>query len=170
MAVETDLDTLCQLLEDEIERQENLLLVCKSQHEALLAQDLEAVQARTEALEVLIRETAQAHAARSAVVRPILDESGIVEANPCLSDLISVVPAEWKERLRQLQARLKSSIAANRAVVRTNARLLRQSLNITEQLLSSFQVCSDGLAGNYTEQGSGMTARPTESVLLDHRG
>lgn len=170
MAVNTDLEKLCQLLEDEIERQDTLLSVCRSQHEALLAQDLATLQARTDALEALIREAAQAHAVRSAVVRPILDRSGVTAANPCLSDLIGVAPPEWKPRLRDLQSRLKVSIATNRTVVRTNARMLRQSLNVTEQLLDAFQACSEGLAGNYTEQGGGAAVRLIEPVVLDHRG
>ncbi|MBX7256789.1 MAG: flagellar protein FlgN [Candidatus Hydrogenedentes bacterium] len=170
MAVDSNINTLCQLLEDEIERQENLLSVCRSQHEALLAQDLETLQARTEALEALVRETAQAHAMRNSIVQPILAKGGISNANPCLSDLIEAVPVEWKGRLRDLQTRLKAAIAANRTVVRTNARMLRQSLNVTEQLLDTFQACSEGLAGNYTEQGGGTTVRLIEPVMLDHRG
>ena len=57
--MEDQLLRLCSLLDDEIERQDNLLAIGRAQKDALLAQDLASMQARTAAMEAVARESAQ---------------------------------------------------------------------------------------------------------------
>ena len=46
--MEDQLANLCNLLDEEIERQENLLAICRAQQQALLAQDLDSKLSKLE--------------------------------------------------------------------------------------------------------------------------
>ncbi|MBM3290178.1 MAG: hypothetical protein FJY92_08515, partial [Candidatus Hydrogenedentes bacterium] len=65
------LEKLCSGLDDEIERQETVLAVCRAQIDAIGARDLNAFEARTAALDVLVRDAAHAQAARAGVIAKV---------------------------------------------------------------------------------------------------
>jgi hypothetical protein len=168
--VKDQLARLCNLLDEEIERQENLLAICRAQQQALLAQDLDSMQARTAAMEAVARESAQAHVLRLEALRPLRESVEMAGDGFCLSDLIAVAPAGCRDRLREIQARLRGVVAENRNLIRSNARLLRTSMRLTEEVLNAFQNCAETLTRGYTEQGAGASGTGRVPAMIDQRG
>jgi hypothetical protein len=93
------LQRLCEQLEEEIERQENVQAVCRAQQEAVLTRDLAVMEARTEALGILLRESVQAQQERLELVHALAEHYAIGDTRRALSGLIGAVSDPWKSRL-----------------------------------------------------------------------
>ena len=129
-------EKLCGDLEDEIERQETVLAVCRGQIDAVGARDLDALEARTAALDILVRDAAHAQAKRAVLVSKVAVQLGLAPERRSLSALAATAPEPWSGRLRASHARLERAINETRRVVRLNARTIRRSLDFNQRLLA----------------------------------
>lgn len=162
------LEKLCGGLEDEIERQETVLAVCRAQIEAIGAQDLNALDARTAALDILVRDAAHAQAARVGVIAKVAVQLDLPPNRRTLGALLEVAPAPWDARLRDIQKRLDRAMGETRRVVRLNARTIRRSLDFNQRLLACMAT-GPNLQPAYGERGTapGIASEP---AVIDRRG
>ena len=89
------LDALCEHFDDELERQQNVLVVCRAIGQAARSQDLEYLEAKTEALRVLLGEAMEAEQVRLDLVADVGDFYQLPEDQQTLSGLITQVPMPW---------------------------------------------------------------------------
>lgn len=161
-------DKLCKDLDDEVERQETLLAVCRAQLDALNTRDLPAMESRTAALDLLVRETAHAAAARAGDIAIVARDLSLRPEQRTLSGLVAVAPSPWKERLAHVQGRLKIALNECRRIVRINARMLRRSLDLNQKLLACVALGPNQDAA-YSERGAfSMFVEPASRI--DQRG
>ncbi len=163
-------ETLCDLLDDEVERQENVLTVCNAQREAVIARDLDAIAARTGALEVLIRDSIQAQTERHKILRPIVEHFGLEPEQQTMTHLIEVTPEPWKTRLADLQTRMRSTVEKTRLAVRANAKVARRSKRMTDDLIRALRHEHRHQQNGYCEHGTEEAAGTGTPVLMDRRG
>jgi flagellar FlgN protein len=168
--METILDELCGVLEDELERQENVLAVCRAQGEAAKARDVEYMEAKAAALCVLIRETVNAEQKRLRLVRLVVDEYDLPEEEQTMSGLVATVPEPWKSRMGDTQARIQKILSEVRDVVQENNRVIRRCLNIVNGSLEELGQRVPGDSGNYDALGGERQSSSAGSALLDQRG
>lgn len=162
------LESLCNLFDDELERQQISLALCRAQGEGLRVRDLSYVDAKTAALEVLIREAAQAERKRNELLREVMTRWGIHSVPPTLTTLIQAAPETCRKRLIEFQTRMRQVIAETRMVVRSNATLLRVATNAVEDALRAFEMAANRSARVYTSRGN--TANAVSPALIDHKG
>ena len=168
--MDRSLEMLCTALDEEVERQELVLSICTAQQEALRAHDLEALQARTEALETVVREAAHAEAERHCVLREVVEQLALPVERETLSGLVEAVPEPWCGRLKDLGARLRETVSETRRIVQTNRRILKGSLRIVDQCLQSLDHCHEAASWDYTAQGLETLKIGRSAVLLDQKG
>lgn len=164
------LNTLCNLLDDEVERQENVLAVCNAQRDAVLARDLDSLAARTSALELLIRESITAQAKRHDTLRPIVDRFGLEPGRQTMTHLIEAAPEPWKTRLHGLQKRMRETVEKTRVAVRANAKVTRRSKRMTDGLIRALRQEHQRYQDEYTALGAEKSSRSGNPVLMDQRG
>lgn len=164
------MDSLCEQLDDEVERQQNVLAVCTAQREAVFARDLDALSSRTSALEILIRESIQAQTKRIETLRPIVDHFGLSPDRQTMTHLIEASPEPWKSRLQDVQHRLRDTVERIRVAVRANARVTRQSKKVTDDLIRALRQEHHHYQHGYSDRGAEQSARGGEPVLMDQRG
>jgi hypothetical protein len=165
------LDRLCDTLDAELVRQETILTICRKKSDAIRALDMEALEARTAALETVLHETFEAESERHGVMREVVARFGLPEEGETLSGLIEVVPEPWKSRLQHFQRQLKETLDATQAVTRAYARECRQYLQLTGRQFARFGFDSDERkAGLYGPQGMRPGVRGVSSALVDQRG
>lgn len=162
-------ETLCFVLDDELERQENVLSVCRAQGEAARSHDIEYLEAKTLALVTLMREAVQAEKMRDDVIRRIAQETGQPETLKSLSDLILLSPDPWKARLEYLQSRLKTVLAETRAIVASNSTVLRSGLTVLTQSIRALEQCVERPVG-YDASGFESASSQTPPRMVDQRG
>ena len=168
--MEKVLDELCQVLQDELERQENVLAVCRAQGQAARARDAAHLEAKAAALCSLIRETVNAEQERLRLVRAVVERFGLPEEEQTMSGLIAAAPEPWKSRMRDIQVRIQKVLADVRRVVQENNRVIRRCLGIVNESLVELGQYAPAGAGNYDARGSeGQPAR-AGTALLDQRG
>ncbi|NUM53748.1 MAG: flagellar protein FlgN [Candidatus Hydrogenedentes bacterium] len=161
-------EKLCGGLEDEIERQETVLAVCRAQIDAIGARDLNALEARTAALDILVREAAHAQASRAGVIAKVAVQLGLPPDRRTLYALANAAPGPWNARLQHIQCRLRKTVNETRRVVRLNARTIRRSLDFNQRLLACIAI-APSLQPAYGERGAA-TAVTGEPALIDQRG
>ncbi|MBN2307530.1 MAG: flagellar protein FlgN [Candidatus Hydrogenedentes bacterium] len=164
------LDTFCAVLDEELERQATVLAVSKAQREAITARDFESIEARTIALEALIREAVQSEAERQCVLRKVVEHFDLPDERHTMSDLIEVVPEPYQSRLRDLQSELRRVMAEAREVVRANRRILQQSLRVVEQCVKALQQCDESVGARYDATGGERSRRSAGPALIDQKG
>jgi len=166
-------ECLCDLLEDEIERQENVLAVCRAQSEAVKTNDLEYLEAKTAALVVLIQEAAQAARERAGLVESILKEDAGFDAEQLnrakFADVVAATPEPLRGRLAESHARLHAVLDETRPVATANAISLRTALRTMNASLSVLAPTKPSGAA-YDARGMGPVARPGAVNLVDQRG
>lgn len=162
------LEKLCDDLEDEIERQETFLAVCRSQLDAIGTRDLNAFEARTAALDILVREAAHAQAARSATIAKVAAQLQLPPEKRFLGGIIDAVPAPWDARFRDIQKRLRRAIEGTRRVVRLNSRTIRRSMDFGQRLLACIATTPNPQPA-YSDRGAppGLAGGP---AVIDQRG
>jgi len=168
--IEKILDRLCVHFDEELERQHNMLAVCRALGRAARAQDHEYLEAKTAALHVLIHQTVAAEQNRIALVRQVVDHYQLPEDRQTLSGLIATVGEPWQSRMREFQVEMRDTLNETRALVRENNRVLRRSLYIVNETLAAMALCEPAAPRAY--DGSGLEAghRHAGPMLVDHRG
>lgn len=156
-------------LDAELERQENVLAVCRAQQAALLTQDTEYVEAKNEALQLIIRETAEAEAARHEAVGSLVEALGLPIERQTMTGLIGASPEPWTTRLREMQVRLQTTLVETRRVVRNNARIARRSLRVVNQCLDTVHQVQSTVDG-YDGKGETAADRREAPSLIDQKG
>jgi hypothetical protein len=168
--VEKLLETLCNLLEGEIERQGSFLAVCNAQREAVSVRDLDAISARTSAIEILIRESIQAQTLRQEALKPIVRHFGLSPEQQTMSHLAAVTPEPWRSRLKDLQQRMQLTVEETRRAVRANAKVVRNSKRVNDCLIAALRNERQAPRTGYCSNGSEYAACTEQPVLVDRRG
>ena len=164
------LEGLCNLLDDELERQEAALGLCQAQREGIRSRDAVGLDANTAALNAVITESSRASQSRTQLLKKVAERCGLSPERPTVSALVDVVAEPWRTRLDELQERMRSVLAETRAVVRENAHLLRVSTGIIESALRAFDGLVRDEVEKYTEHGGAARRETREPALLDQRG
>jgi hypothetical protein len=170
MDMEAIFEQLCEILEDELERQENVLAQCRAQQEAARMRDVAGLEARSSALQILFREATAAEPKRQQTVRQVAAELGLHEANPSLGVLVEASPEPWDGRLRHLQGRLRDTLQQSRNQARENAILFRRSLRTVTGCLQVFRLEAPNGAGHYTQSGHESAGTQSPALLVNQRG
>lgn len=168
--IENLLDRLCEHFDEELERQQNMLIVCRALGRAARAQDHEYLEAKTAALHVLIHHTVTAEQTRIALVREVVNHYQIPEGRQTLSGLIAVVPDPWHLRMREFQTTMKETLESTRALVRENNRVLRRSLYIVNETLAAMALCEPSAPRAYDASGAEQARTHSGPMLVDQRG
>jgi len=163
-------EALCYLLDDELERQENILTLCRAQGESARNHDVEYLEARTAALTPLLQEAAQAEVLRSRLLSQIASETGLSNRRPPLSELIPLAEEPWSSRLRYFQTRFQETLSATRDIVRANAGVLRVSLRVITQAMNTLEQCAMAEGAAYTAAGAGPAEGNVQPAVIDRRG
>ena len=162
-------DALCELLAQELERQETILALCHAQGDAARTHDIELLQARTAALTPLIQEAAQAENTRNRLLKDLAETLGLASARPSLSPLAAVAPEPWASRIRFYQTHLANVLKETRALVRVNAAILRSSLKVVAQAMKAIEQCEGPKSAGY--DAGGFEPRPVrQPAMIDQRG
>ena len=165
------LDTLCDVLEDELERQQNVLAVSKALRDALLAHDAEVVEARTQALDTLIRDTTTAETDRHDILRKVVDYYELPTQRQTMSDLVRQLPEPWCNRLAHIQRGLQETIRETKRVTTVCTRVVRRSRQLTERCLAVLNRCEVIRPAAYDALGNEPSHAPhAVPALIDQRG
>ena len=166
-----ELEQLHASLEEEFERQSNVLAVCAAQGHAARAHDLELLEAKTSALNALLRDFVAAEAERVRRAKDAAKALGLAETGCRLSDLIAAAPEPWQGRLAESRARLRTTLKEIRRAVAQNNEIIRRSLNIVSDALDSLVECFPAPpGGQYNARGSAGARRIAQASVLDHKG
>lgn len=168
--IEEILDRLCEHFDDELERQQNVLVVCRAMGQGARAQDHEYLEAKTAALHVLLRQAYSADQVRLTLVREVVNHYGLDEDHQTLSALITVVPEPWHQRMQEFQVLMRATLETSRRLVRENNRVLRRSLHVVNQTLAAMALCDPSGASAYDGSGSDVGRTSLAPVLVDQRG
>lgn len=168
--MDTHLSRLCSALEDELERQETILSLCRSQEKGLRGGDASYLEARTNGLNVLLREAAEAEPARNALVRACAVELGLPAGDATLSALALAAGPPWADRLADLQRRLRRTLLEAREAVRLNAQLARRSLRRVNACMDLITRGDEPPQAGYSPAGMEASNRAEGARMIDHRG
>jgi len=163
-------ETLCDSLDHELERQENILEVCAATQRAAQANDVEYLEAKTLALLTLIQQSIQAETERRQLLAQIAHNLGVLNPEPTLSALIESAPEPWGERLRFYQNRLKQVITQTRPVVIANMAALRTALRVVRQCLHHLEPLAEVTAVGYGAGGGQPLHKQYRPSVIDHKG
>lgn len=168
--IEPLLERLCEHFDDELERQQNVLVVCRALGRGARAHDHEYLEAKTAALYVLLRQAVAAEQVRLALVQQVVDYYELETGAQTLSGLISAVPEPWRQRMQEFQVLMRATLESTRCVVRENNRVMRRSLQVLNETMSALALCEPDQPGSYTDRGDGRARTRTAPALIDHRG
>lgn len=164
------LDTLCNALDEELERQENVLALCTAQQTALIERNVAYLREVARSLDNLIREAREAEKQRGTVVAQVARNYHIPAAQPTLSDLVAAAPEPWKSRLGYFQRRLREVLSETRRVVRDNDLRARRSLHIVQDCIAATWPRGPLDQSRYNSRGTTRMASRCEPALIDARG
>lgn len=170
MDITAVLDKLCAHCDEEAERQETVLEVCRAQLFAARAHDIEQLEAKTAALLLLIQETAEAEKTRITLLREIVDHYRLPNERQTLTELISIAPEPWSSRLREFQTRLRAAVEETRRVARENRLVVRRSLNVLNRAMEAAFQTADAKRGAYDARGEQQRGNAERPAILDRRG
>lgn len=160
------IETLCQILEEEAERQEAVQALLGQQSEALARRDFDAAMQAAGQLETLAGAAQRAEIARKEYAGAVAAEWGLDPKSTSLKDLAGAAPEACRERLGALQVRLRALTVANAALIQTQGRKLRQGLQTARAALTALLPPE---ATNYGPQGAAC-AEAAQTAGLDQRG
>lgn len=164
------LEALCDYFDDELERQQNVLVICRAIGQAARSQDLEYLEAKTEGLRVLLSEAMEAEQLRLSLVADVVEFYQLPEGQQTLTALIAEVPMPWQQRMREFQVLMRATLESTRRLVRDNNQVLRRSIGIVTETLTALSMCQPEARGQYTSQGGDATRIRTQPSLIDQRG
>lgn len=166
----TLLDALCASFDGELERQENVLALCRAQGEAVCAHDIEAIEARTRALVVLVEDALGAEGERLPFLGEVVEYFALPVEKQTLTDLIAVSPEPWRRRMAEFQQRIQKTLEETRKVVRENAGLMRRSLRIVDSSLQLVMGTEAETAPAYEDTGGEPARTGRKPAMIDARG
>lgn len=164
------LERLCAHCDEEAERQETMLEVCRAQLAAAQTHDLEQLEAKTAALFLLFKEEAEAEKGRLEILRSLVERLGLPVQNQTMSFLISVVPEPWASRLAEFQARFRATIAETQKTVRENNRIIRKSLRVLDRAVAAAVQCTPAPPNAYDALGHNAATAIHHAAILDQSG
>lgn len=162
-------ETLCFALDDELERQENILAVCRAQGQAARAHDIEYLEAKTLALVALMQEAVQAEKTRGLLLGRMAEHLRIPNDRQTLSELIRIAPEPWRGRLSHVQTRLQDTLRETHAVVLSNGGVLRSGLRVLTRSLQALGQCA-ALDTGYDATGMEPVRKRFQPKVLDQKG
>jgi len=165
----TLLDELCDLLADEMIRQERIQETLMKQADAVRTRDLPAMEAATQELQGLHRAFQTARRRQEAVRCQLAGPLGLSPHQTSLSHLIQAVDDPWKSRLSHLQERLQQILQSVESLVRTNSTVLRASNRVVEDRLHALGA-EDRTRQRYPQNRGGKQSPVRQPVLIDQRG
>lgn len=168
--LEDCLEALCEVFQDDLERQEDMLVLCKAQGQAALTHDVELIEARTEALSALITDAAESEKRRIALATALVEGLRLPHDKQSLSGLIEVAPPPWKQRMADFQQRMRELLDETRAIVLNNGQVLRRSAKVVGEALDALTQCAPAPRGQYDARGGESGALGTPPAFLDQRG
>lgn len=163
-------DSLCALFDDELERQENVLAVCRAQGDAARIHDIPTVEARTQALVHLVEDAFEAEKMRVDLLSRVVEYFELPIKKQTLSELIELATEPWRNRLKDFQTRIKTTLAETQKVVIENADYMRRSLKVVDE---SLREAVDGipvLPEAYEVDGKSQRTVGRRAALIDTRG
>ena len=163
-------EALCAVFDDDLERQENMLSLCRAQGRAAIEHDIELLEARTEAMTALVHEATESERLRVALATVLVQALRLPEAQQTLSGLIAVAPEPYRNRLADFQARIQVVLMDTREVVRANHLILRRSSRIVSDALEALVDCTPPPRGQYDARGDAPQGHSQQPALLDQRG
>lgn len=164
------LDTLCALLNQELERQEAVLANCRAQTEAARSYDCEGLEATTRHMVALIEEAVSSEKKRHDALREIVDLFDVPSERQTLSMLVQVVPEPWRSRLQDFQDRMQDVLMTTRRTVRRNASMFRGSLRSLDRSLDLVFEPGAHRTGAYDAKGDEAKSSRGDAALIDARG
>lgn len=164
------LDALCDRFDEELERQENVLAVCKAQGAAARVHDLEYLEAKTAALNALMQEFVDAEPGRVRLIEEVRRELDLTPDCDNLTGLIPVLPEPWRTRAREFQHRIRETLLETRQAVMENDSIIRRSMNVVDEALEALVRCVPADPPGYDAQGSEKPGAAVAATFLDQRG
>lgn len=164
------LERLCAHCDDEAERQETMLDVCRAQLAAARSHDIEQLEAKTAALFLLIKEEAEAEKGRLEILRSLVDRLGLPVQKQTLSFLISAVPEPWASRLAEFQTRFRTAISETQGTARESNRIIRKSLRVLDRAVAAAVRCSPLPPNAYDALGNDTATAVPHAAILDRSG
>ena len=162
-------ERLCEMMDDEVERQENVLAVCQAQSEAMKSNDLEFLEAKTASLVALIQEAAHATRERAVAIEAIAAEQGLNRERLFFSNVAAAAPELLRGRLTDSHRRLRTVLKETRPVALSNASSLRHALRAMKASLAVLgPEAPSGSA--YDATGMHQPAKPGLVNVLNQRG
>lgn len=163
------LDALCDCFDEELERQENAGAIVLAQCQAARAHDLEALEARTAALQAVVEEAAAAEKHRLRLLRKVVAEYELDEAHQTLSALVDAVEEPWRTRMAEFQHRMRAVLSDTQRAAREGRRYMRRSLKVVDDALALVQPLSKAPSG-YDESGERQNRAGRFPAVIDRRG
>lgn len=164
------LETLCDIFADELERQENVLSICRSQGEAAQAHDHEYLENRTQSLVVLLDDANKAQHTRIKVLAEVVAMFNLPPEEQSLSHLVTVAPEPWRRRLSDFQRSIRGTLNETKEVVRTNASLMRRNLRVIDQTLEVVKGDAGPKVKSYNPDGKERKEQLADAALIDTQG
>ena len=167
MITEDKFSALCDLMSEELDRQELALRVCEAQNRALSARDVRALEQHTATLALLATEGTAINRKRASLVAEMTAAEGWEPQLP-LRELAERSPEPWRCRLLWYRDRLRRTAGLLHYAMRGNSLVLRGAMRATEGTLRDIGLIVD--AAGYTETGDECMAQCAAVGLLDQRG
>lgn len=162
--------TLCEIFDDELERQRNVLDVCLAQGAAARARDVQHLEVKTAALAILIQEAVEAEAHRMDIVQRVVERYRLPVEEQTLSGLIAVAPEPWKSRMRDFQKEIRRVLESVKKVVRENEAIIRQSIDHVNQAVNTFAECVENPRQGYDARGGMRSIATMQPAMIDRQG
>lgn len=169
VSVEEMFDTLCFLLDDTLERQENILEICRAQGAAARTHDIEYLEAKSAALVVTMREAILAEQNRLELIQEIGRRLECTETPRNMTALIALAPEPYAGRIAYYQSRLKEVLDETNDVVRSNAHVMRTMMRVVKTSLTLLEQCATGVQG-YDAAGMESGNRTAQPRIIDQKG
>ena len=164
------LDTLCQVFDDQLERQECMLAVCTAQGDAARVHDIAELDARSEAMQTLIQETVDGEQQRLTLIAQVVAELELQIEDQTLTGLIAAVADPWKGRMAEFQLRIRTVLLRTQMVVRENHRMMQRSLRVVDRAMGALLENGPAMRPNYAANGTEHARDHFPASMIDQRG
>lgn len=168
-SVDALLSELCELFDDELERQTNVLAACRAQGDAARLQDTEEMERRTHALTLLLEEAMQAERRRIQILKRLVGELGLPAERQTLTKLISATPEPWRKRMREFQTAIRRVLAQTQEAVHANSRRMNHSLRVVGGALRTVTI-EEPRGADYDAEGRRPAFGARHAAMLDAMG
>jgi len=105
-----EIESLCELLEEQAERQETLVSVCLAQLQAGFEGNIKYFNEKTSAMDYLTKETARFECIRQELVNKICRNLGISLTDGRIRDIAEQVGEPWRSRIIDSCDRMKVAV------------------------------------------------------------